>query len=66
MSQHQGPLKRLKHTRALQVYENIVPLVAEDIADQIIYATTRPRMGGIIVISRSPLQDSLEEILVLG
>lgn len=26
-----------------QVYENIVPLVAEDIADQIIYVTTRPR-----------------------
>ncbi|CAJ1433749.1 unnamed protein product [Effrenium voratum] len=52
--------------KAAKVYENIVPLVAEDIADQIIYATTRPRMGGIIVISRSPLQDSLQEILVLG
>jgi len=29
--------------KAKKVYENIVPLVAEDIADQIIYATTRPR-----------------------
>lgn len=29
--------------KAKKVYENIVPLVAEDVADQIIYATTRPR-----------------------
>ena len=28
-----------------QVYENILPLLAEDVADQIIYATTRPRSG---------------------
>jgi len=29
--------------KAKKVYENIVPMVAEDVADQIIYATTRPR-----------------------
>merc|ERR1711948_220687 len=29
--------------KAKKVYEGIVPLVAEDVADQIIYATTRPR-----------------------
>jgi len=29
--------------QAAKVYENIVPMVAEDVADQIIYATTRPR-----------------------
>jgi len=29
--------------KANKVYENIVPLVAEDVADQVIYATTRPR-----------------------
>ncbi|CAE8731924.1 unnamed protein product [Polarella glacialis] len=29
--------------KAKKVYENILPLVAEDVADQIIYATTRPR-----------------------
>jgi len=29
--------------KAKKVYEGIVPMVAEDIADQIIYATTRPR-----------------------
>eukprot|EP00434_Breviolum_minutum_P026082 symbB.v1.2.023058.t1/scaffold2037.1/size91541/1 len=31
------------NAKAAKVYENIVPLVAEDIADQIIYVTTRPR-----------------------
>lgn len=29
--------------KAKKVYEGIVPLVAEDVADQIIYVTTRPR-----------------------
>ncbi|CAK0794853.1 unnamed protein product, partial [Prorocentrum cordatum] len=29
--------------KAKKVYEGILPLVAEDIADQIIFATTRPR-----------------------
>jgi len=29
--------------KAKKVYEGIVPMVAEDVADQIIYATTRPR-----------------------
>eukprot|EP00913_Durusdinium_trenchii_P018665 g17540.t1 len=38
--------------KAAKVYENIVPLVAEDIADQIIYATTRPRtFGGQLIES---------------
>ena len=32
-----------------QVYENIVPLVAEDIADQIIYVTTRPRVNLLVL-----------------
>eukprot|EP00439_Symbiodinium_sp_Y106_P026054 s1440_g3.t1 len=30
-------------SKAAKVYENILPLLAEDVADQIIYATTRPR-----------------------
>mmetsp|Transcript_32664 Transcript_32664/g.57915 ORF Transcript_32664/g.57915 Transcript_32664/m.57915 type:complete len:195 (+) Transcript_32664:1-585(+) len=30
-------------SKAAKVYENILPLVAEDVADQIIFATTRPR-----------------------
>jgi len=29
--------------KAKKVYEGIIPMVAEDVADQIIYATTRPR-----------------------
>jgi len=29
--------------KAAKVYENIVPMVAADVADQVIYATTRPR-----------------------
>lgn len=29
--------------KAAKVYENIIPLVAPDVADQVIYATTRPR-----------------------
>ncbi len=46
-----------------EVYEGIVPLVADDVADQVIYAATRPRFIAAWLLCSCGLQGLVLSVL---
>ena len=45
-------------SRAAQVYKNITPLSAEDVADTVLYAATRPAHVNISEITLTPINQA--------